>query len=75
MRCCDRKEQFGLRVCKARTSYPLLYAPSGVYGARVQRGRAIARSSKNIFRSYLSDRISFISFKFDFFRFEKWKRG
>ncbi|MEA3399167.1 MAG: hypothetical protein U9R00_01490, partial [Patescibacteria group bacterium] len=42
---------------------------------RVQRGRAIARSSKNIFRSYLSDRLSFISYKFDFFLFLKNERG
>jgi hypothetical protein len=39
-----------VRACKARTAYTVLYAPSGVFGARVQRGRAVARSSKNIFR-------------------------
>lgn len=42
-------------------AYLLLYAPT-TERRRAQRGL----SSKNIFRSYSSDRISFISYKFHF---------
>ena len=28
MRSCDQLEKFGLRLCKSRTSYPLLYTPT-----------------------------------------------
>ena len=44
--------------------YAVLYAPT-TERRRAQRGL----SSKNIFRSYSSDRLSFISYKFDFFVF------
>ncbi len=48
----------GLAKCNERTVYTRRAERSDIF-VRVQRGRAIARSSKNIFRSYSSDRLSY----------------
>jgi len=56
------KKNLGEGRAEPRTVYPLLYAPT-TERRRAQR----SLSSKNIFRSYSSDRLSFISYKFDFF--------
>jgi len=68
MRSGDQREQFGWRSLQDFvTSYPLLYAPT-TERRRAQRGtKHSGVSSKNIFRSYSSDRLLFISYKFDFF--------
>jgi integrase len=68
------KKNLGEGRAEPRTVYPLLYAPT-TKGRRAQRGTERSGvSSKNIFRSQLSDRLSLLIINL-FFSYLKNERG